>query len=129
MVLLDTCTLLWWTLDPSSLSAAAVEACSAIPAKGGYASSVSLWEIGVKWKKNALDLGGLHLREFERRLGQLSGLHLVPVSGSIWVEGICLEWEHRDPADRVIVATARLLHAPIVTKDGVIRSFCPDAIW
>jgi PIN domain nuclease of toxin-antitoxin system len=41
-----------------------------------------------------------------------------------------LEWPHRDPADRLIVATAIVHDASLVTKDGEISAFIPDrTIW
>ncbi len=41
----------------------------------------------------------------------------------------CCRWEHRDPADRTIVATAVLKDLPIVTKDDIIGRFYPKVIW
>ena len=129
MVLLDTCALLWWTLQPESLSAAASRVCARIGREGGCVSSVSLWEIGVKWKRKALDLGGIDLREYSLRLDTVGGLEIVPVSGAIWVESVLLDWDNRDPADRVIVAMARLRAIPVVTMDSAIRAYYDQVIW
>ncbi len=57
MVLLDTCALIWWTLDPKELSKPAARACDAIHETGGIISSISIWEIGVKIKKGKIDIG------------------------------------------------------------------------
>jgi PIN domain nuclease of toxin-antitoxin system len=35
-------------------------------------------------------------------------------------------WEHADPADRIIVATARRLEAPLVTADGIILAYAAE---
>lgn len=40
-----------------------------------------------------------------------------------WLKSLELEWEHRDPADRVIVATALLRGTPLVTADDQIQRF------
>jgi PIN domain nuclease of toxin-antitoxin system len=41
-----------------------------------------------------------------------------------------LAWDHNDPLDRIIVATAMVHRAPLVTKDDRIRRFQPaNAIW
>jgi PIN domain nuclease of toxin-antitoxin system len=44
MVLLDTCALIWWTLDPKELSKPAARACDEIHETGGIISSISIWE-------------------------------------------------------------------------------------
>ncbi|WP_255377593.1 hypothetical protein [Planktothrix sp. PCC 11201] len=40
-----------------------------------------------------------------------------------------LEWEHRDPADRVVVAIAQRNQADIITADQKIASFYSSVIW
>jgi len=45
------------------------------------------------------------------------------VETTTWLRSLALPWEHGDPADRVIVATALLLGLPILTKDQPIRDF------
>lgn len=53
-----------------------------------------------------------------------SGLvELCPVDSETWLRSASLVWDHRDPADRVIVATALLRRLPIMTKDQAIRSY------
>ncbi len=51
------------------------------------------------------------------------------VDEDIWVSSISLDWSHRDPADRVIVATATQRDIPIVSKDTIIRDFYLNVIW
>ena len=107
MMLLDTCALLWWTLDPEQLSDSAAIACERISDNNAFISAISIWEIGIKIKKGKLDIG-MDLREYLNRLNLLDVLKIIPVDENIWVENIFLEWDHRDPADRTIVATAKL---------------------
>jgi PIN domain nuclease of toxin-antitoxin system len=128
MVLLDTCALLWWTLDPEKLSPKAAKVCDRIATKGGVVSSISIWEIGIKIKKGELEIG-LPLEDYVGRLKQLSGLEIVPVDEIIWMRGLDLDWKHRDPADRTIVATASLRKIPIVTCDEDIQKFYRRVIW
>ncbi|WP_371867867.1 PIN domain-containing protein [Duganella levis] len=48
----------------------------------------------------------------------------IPVDSNIAVTSIYLPGSlNNDPADRIIVATAMLLHAPIVTTDARIRAY------
>ena len=51
------------------------------------------------------------------RLKEIDGVRIISVDENIWLESLKLKWNHNDPADRVIVATARILDMPIVTDD------------
>ena len=53
---------------------------------------------------------------------------LTPIEKT-WLKNLQLDWPHRDPADRTIVTTATLLSCPLITSDGVIRSFYAETIW
>lgn len=128
MVLLDTCALIWWTLDPDKLSETAARACNDIAETGAVISSITIWEIGIKQKKGNLDLG-INLEEYIARLKRLDSLAIIPVDENIWLENITLDWSHKDPADRTIVATARLENVPIITNDEIIKQFYPKVIW
>ena len=91
-------------------------------------SAISLWEIGIKVKKQKLTLP----RPFEVYVDTLraaTALTFLAVDVDIWVENVNLAWEHKDPADRTIVATAKRLGCPLITPDQAIRDFYSDAIW
>ncbi len=122
MVVLDTHVLLWWALDPDRLSAAAVASLQAMERLGGFASAISIWELGVKVQRGKLDLG-ISIAEFTRRLKKSSVLELMPVTAAVWLRSLELEWDHRDPADRVIVATALAQDVPLLTADTEIHRF------
>lgn len=122
MVLLDTHVLLWWALDPDQLSPAAVASLQAMERFGGFASAISIWELGVKVQRGKLDLG-ISIVEFTRRLQKSSILELLPVTAAVWLRSLDLAWDHRDPADRVIVATALVQDVPLLTADTEIHRF------
>ncbi len=128
LVLLDTCALLWWTLDPERLSATAQQICAAIPTEGGFVSSISIWEIWIKQKKGTLEIRE-SLAGYVDRLKSLGCIEIVPVDEQIWLENIQLDWDHSDPADRTIVATALTKNLAILTKDQIILDFYPKAVW
>jgi len=129
VVVLDSHVLYWWTHAPRRLSADASAACEHIAAGGGAVSSISIWELGIKVRRGELDLG-LSMEEYTARLMRVSGLVIVPVSAEIWLANLALPWEHRDPADRTIVATAKLHGARLVTKDRVLHRLEPQlALW
>ena len=129
MIMLDSCALLWWTLEPKNRSGSALKACSQIHDQGLCISSVSLWELSIKWKRKTLDLGGVDPREFAHRLEQIENFEIISVNSAIWIESALLDWDHRDPVDRIIVATAKLHGMSVVTKDREITSFYNDVDW
>jgi PIN domain nuclease of toxin-antitoxin system len=126
MVVLDTSALLFWTLNRKKLTPAAVRAIT--EAHRILVSSISIWEIGIKVHREQLILP-VSLGDYVEKLHHINRLEIVPVDESMWLENLELEWEHRDPADRTIVAVARLYACPLVTSDRVIRNFYKDTIW
>ncbi|OGV37104.1 MAG: twitching motility protein PilT [Lentisphaerae bacterium GWF2_49_21] len=127
-VLLDTCALIWWTSDTGKLSEKALEACNRIKISGAAISSISIWEIGMKIKNKKIDMG-CSISELVNKLYEIDKFEIVPVDEITWLQNLSLEWDHRDPADRTIVATAKLRNLPIITKDPLIRNFYPKTIW
>lgn len=128
MVLLDTCALLWWSFEPASLSVKAAEVCGQIERDGGAVSSISIWEIGVKAKNRKLDLG-VSLESYVKQLRKIFNLSILPVDEEIWLKNLSLNWRHRDPVDRTIVATALVHDWAILTKDRIIAEFYKKTIW
>ena len=91
-------------------------------------SSISIWEIGIKVKRDRLRIP-LSIADFTARLEQVDGIDLLPVDTATWLKNLDLDWDHRDPADRTIVATAALRNCPLVTSDATIRAYYTQAIW
>jgi PIN domain nuclease of toxin-antitoxin system len=120
MILLDTHALLWWALDPDQLSERAASTLAEMETHGGFASSISIWELGIKVKRGKLELG-IAIEELVRRLERSGTIELVAVDSTIWLRSLALDWDHRDPADRVIVSTALIKGVPLLTKDEAIR--------
>jgi PIN domain nuclease of toxin-antitoxin system len=126
MILLDTSALIFWTLDQKKLTPSATEAIEA--AERVTLSSISLWEIGIKVKKGRLEIP-YAIDEYAQKLKAVQKLEILAVDEAMWLKSLALDWPHRDPADRVIVATAVLNTCPLITSDQVIRAFYKDAIW
>ena len=89
---------------------------------GGFASAISIWELGVKIQRGKLDLG-ISIGELTRRIDKSAIVQLLAVDTATWLQSLELAWDHRDPADRVIVATAILQGVPLVTADNEIHRF------
>jgi len=124
-VVLDTCALLWLTLDPTSLSTKAHKAIS--NADRLILSSISIWEVGVKWKAGKIDLGTTY-EDYTSRVVNCSDFEVVSVDAPLWSKSILLDWDHRDPADRVIVTLARHLKVSIITADEEMKKFFKHCI-
>ncbi len=126
MVVLDTSALIYWTLDPDRLSQTAAEAIE----KAGRVcfSSISIWEIGVKVKKGKLVLP-LSVGDFAKNLEWTDRVEILSVDLRTWVGNLELDWDHRDPADRIIVTTAARHASPIVTSNVAIRNFYSQTVW
>lgn len=128
-VCLDSHALLWWALDPEKLSEKARDYCHRMTVTPGYVSAIAIWELGLKIKNGHLDIG-ISIEEFTRRLKLTGEIEIIPVNETIWMKNLELAWEHRDPADRTIVATAILRGVPLLTKNEAIQAFPPaKAIW
>jgi PIN domain nuclease of toxin-antitoxin system len=126
VILLDTCAVIYWTLDRDRLTS---KARAAIDRESVVAlSSISIWEIGIKVKREKLVLP-LALQDYVGRLKKVERAVILPVDEFIWLTSLSLSWEQRDPADRTIVATAMRQGCRLVTSDRTIASFYPKCVW
>jgi PIN domain nuclease of toxin-antitoxin system len=91
-------------------------------------SSISVWEIGIKVKKKRLSIP-LAVDALIRLMKGSFALEVIPVEDRHWLASLALDWDHQDPADRVIVATATVDELPLVTEDRLIRSYYQRTIW
>ena len=113
-LLLDTCALLWLGGAPERLSPAARTRIEQTPFL--HVSPVSLWEIALKHRLGKLELS-LPPGEWFETLKRAYGFSLLPLDESIMLESAQLPLYHRDPADRFIIATAKIHSLDIVTGD------------
>jgi PIN domain nuclease of toxin-antitoxin system len=80
-------------------------------------SAITPWEIALLASKKRINLYR-DLMEWIREALAMPGLKLVPLEPEIAVASTCLPFEmHADPADRILVATARHLGVTLVTAD------------
>jgi len=126
VILLDTCCLLWRSFEKNTLSAKALFAID--DSSHTCISSISFWEIGIKVKNKKLALPS-SMEDFVNSTKTIFGIQIIPVDEWIWLDSVNLNWPHRDPADRVLVATASKLNCPIVTSDKIISDYYPHIIW
>jgi PIN domain nuclease of toxin-antitoxin system len=126
MIVLDTSALIFWTLDPQRLSPKAKQAIE--QADRILISSISIWEIALKVKRQKLVIP-LPINEYVDRLHQLGSLEILAVDIQTWLDNVDLPWDHRDPADRTVVALAARNNCPLITSDEMIANFFAKTIW
>ena len=124
MIVIDTHVLLWWINRDQNLSTNAAKAIHETLAGGSevIVSSISAWEIARLITAGRLVLS-VDVENWLDEVTQVEGVRFVPVDNEIGIKSTMLPGEfHRDPADRMIVATARKLAIPLVTADEKIRT-------
>ncbi len=126
MIVLDTSALIRWIDGSPELSAAAARAIQAADRR--LVSSISIWEIAQKAKQGRL-LMRLSPGELVARLHRTAGVEIIAVDAQDWIDSVDLLWDHKDPADRVIVALARRFDCPVISSDRVIADFYDKTIW
>lgn len=129
--LLDTHAWVWWVTEDRRLSAPARRAIDHSQAKGDLSISlISVWEVAKKVEKTQLVLDRPVDQWLELAVAR-PGLNLVELTRPILVESCKLPPPfHGDPADQLIVATARDRDAVIITKDERIRAYAHvRSVW
>ena len=119
MIILDTHVLIWWVSDPALLSSAADKAIKKTLKTGGeiLVSSISAWEVAMLIEKGRLILS-MDVESWLDEVSQIEGVRFVEIDNEIAIKSTMLPDDfHKDPADRMIVATARKFSIPLVTAD------------
>jgi len=131
LTLLDTHAWVWWATEDRRLSAASHRAIRQASASGALALSlISIWEVAKKVEKAQLVLD----RPVDDWIDQAvarPGLQLLELTRPILIESCRLPGPfHGDPADQMLVASARRYGAVLVTKNQQIRRYRHvQSIW
>ena len=113
-VLLDTHAWVWSFADPDRLSVRAARTITGAVAV--QVSPISFLEIGQKVRVGKWPEMAPHLADLPDLLARQGGV-AAPFTPAIALDAASLEWDHRDPFDRLIAATARALDVAVVTCD------------
>jgi PIN domain nuclease of toxin-antitoxin system len=88
-----------------------------------HVSAITCWEIAMLTRAGKLRVRGPVLGWLEQAL-ELTRTAVVSFAPAIAVDAVELpSWGYTDPADRIIVATARYLGAALVTRDTEILAY------
>lgn len=131
MIVLDTHAWVWWVGSPDRLSDLARNVIDGATEEGVvHVSSFSAWEVAllVSHGRLALNVG---TADWITQSEALRSLRFVPVSNTIALRSAELPGSlHNDPADRIIVATARSMGATLVTRDVKLREYAHvETVW
>ena len=118
--LLDTCALIWLGMGGGDLSADAKRRITV--ASSLYYSSISVWEIARLQKEGKIVIP-VDAEEFLADLIELYGLSAITPNDGIMLRSANLPDFHKDPADRIIIATALIGGMPIVTGDNKFSQY------
>ena len=121
---LDTHVLLRWFAGKDGLSSRQRKAIDAADAREPLlVSDITLWEIATLHELGRIRLS-LPLRDWLERVVGLPNVRRVGISPAVAAEVAALPATfHRDPADQIIVATARIYACPVVTLDSRILNY------
>ena len=128
--LLDTHIVLWWFEDGKRLSRRQVRLLRRRdPDRPLLVSDISLWEIATLVERGRVRLS-LPLREWLDRATAPPLVRRVGITPAVAAEIAALPARlHRDPADRILIATARIFGAKLVTQDDrIIESRAVDVV-
>jgi PIN domain nuclease of toxin-antitoxin system len=126
-LLLDTHAAIW-IVEDQPLAKGAAEAIDAAYRAGStiFVSAITAWEIGLLVSRNRLSLVARPERWFQRLLA-IPGVRLADLSPDILIASSFLPGRPpRDPADRILLATARDLGATLVTRDRLLLTYGED---
>ena len=116
--LLDTHILIWWLNGSKHLSAAQQEVVASASAESPLlVSDISLWEVATLHSLGRIQLT-IHLRAWLDKAVAPPLVRRLGISPAIAAELATLpDFFQRDPADRILVATARVFGATLLTQD------------
>lgn len=123
-LLLDTHIWLWLILGDKSLKKTIINVIKKAAVHHTiYVSAISMWEIAMLEHHDRITLGS-PTGEWIHRALSTPGINLAHLSPEIMVDSVKLPDNfHKDPADRMIVATARTMNLTLITRDKSILEY------
>lgn len=125
--LLDTHTMLWYTLGDPQLSAAA-RTLIIDPNNEILISPGAYWEMAIK-----VSIGKLTLhRSYEDFMDAVTlqhGFKILPILPTHTARVIGLPFHHKDPFDRLLVAQSLVENIPIISNDSALDAYGIKRLW
>ena len=130
MILLDTHTWIWSYSADKLLSLRAKRIIKNTPANQRAIASISIWEFAMMSAKGRITVKVSPEQWLENAIHK-TGIRIFDIDSKVALESCNLPGKfHRDPADRIIVATARIHNVTLVTKDQKMIDYPHvKAVW
>lgn len=127
-VVLDTCAIAYLFLsgELDTKHNISNDLLSYIEDNGAVILSISFVELECLTRKNYNSLSSEDVDELYKELSKV--FDVIDISVDLWLEAVRLEWEHKDPADRLIVAYAKYYNYPVATSDLKIKNYYKNTI-
>jgi len=94
-----------------------------------YVSSITAFEIAIKHQKSQLILP-LSPEIWFQKATTLHGIEEISINSEILIKSALLPQIHNDPVDRIIIATALINNATIISKDSLISQYSDvNVLW
>jgi PIN domain nuclease of toxin-antitoxin system len=123
VIVIDTHALVWFIQGDPRLSDRGMAAIVDAAAADGVAiPSIMTWEVAMLLAKERLVLP-LPAHDWFDRVLDIDGFFLAELTQAIGIDAGMLPTIHDDPADRLMIATARAYDAPLLTADGRILDY------
>lgn len=128
-LLLDTHVWIWLNEGSPELKSKIINIIDKVTNEGQiYIAAISVWEIATLAQKKRISLK-MPIEEWVNQALALPGVELLPLQPSIAIESTQLpENFHGDPADRIIVATARIHRLILCTRDARILEYSSNGL-
>ena len=91
-------------------------------------SAVSFYEIGQKVRLGKWPEMAAYVGRLEQRAGS-DGYDLIPLTATACLHASMLDWDHRDPFDRMIAAVALLETLPVISSDQAFDRIGIERHW
>jgi PIN domain nuclease of toxin-antitoxin system len=124
-IMLDTCGLIWLVNGGGSISEKTLR--SIEKADVVYVSAATALEVGCKAAIKTLELP-MEAEKWYSKALDIHDLVEIPITGKIALFSTSLPLIHKDPADRIIIATAILNRLPVVTHDSRFKQYSVEVL-
>jgi PIN domain nuclease of toxin-antitoxin system len=125
-ILLDTHTLIWFLKGDENLSVKARKAIEDT-ANFKYISIATFWELAIKTTLGKFNFTGGFKKFVE--LTENYGFVILPITIEHTFIVSSLEFVHRDPFDRILVAQGKAENLTMITRDENIKKYNVATLW
>lgn len=120
-MVIDTHVFIWYAAGDARLPSPIRSKMEADP-DSVWVPSICIWEALLLAERGKLTLQGKHPERTIRAMLKASSFREAPLTSEIAILSRTLAFQHNDPADRFIAATAKALGQPLATSDARLRA-------